>query len=264
MLSEMSKHSKDIPPVYVWNVPPRSLMHRKTKPLQPRASSRQKLGHQQIRDPNKTTRNRLIEVALDDFATRGYDGTTTRQLAKHAGATIQAIQYHFGSKEGLYGAAIDQVILHLEKCLGLISKRIHFELEHRKPSQKELTHLLTQFFDAFVLALIGNDDSDKRRSLINRAEIERSIALAPLFEAMRRLAIKPCASIIGRLTHNSANSQETLVRTLALLGQVTIFCHKPARHALYRPQMKQSEIRHIRNIVQENVRMIFSKKKKSQ
>jgi len=56
------------------------------------------------------TRRRMIEAAIEMFALRGYEGASTRLLAESAGVNLPAIQYYFGSKEGLYRAVVDHVI----------------------------------------------------------------------------------------------------------------------------------------------------------
>src|SRR5690242_3694147 len=53
------------------------------------------------RDRGAETRERLVEAALDVFGRFGFEGATTRQIAKEAKANLAAIVYHFGSKEAL-------------------------------------------------------------------------------------------------------------------------------------------------------------------
>src|SRR5579862_9588675 len=58
--------------------------------------------------PNRNDlRLRLLEAAIDVFGRHGFDGASTRMLAKAAGVNLQAIPYHFGGKEGLY-LAVDR------------------------------------------------------------------------------------------------------------------------------------------------------------
>lgn len=53
-----------------------------------------------------TSRERLLAAALELFAVSGFDGTTTRHIAERAGVDAALIARHFGSKTGLYLAAL--------------------------------------------------------------------------------------------------------------------------------------------------------------
>lgn len=58
-------------------------------------------------DPrSQNTKARLLVAATDLFATHGYDGVSTRKLVDAAGVNLAAVNYHFGSKDGLYHAVI--------------------------------------------------------------------------------------------------------------------------------------------------------------
>jgi len=48
------------------------------------------------------TRQRLLDAACQVFAERGFDGASVRDIVERAGANVAAVNYHFGSKEGLY------------------------------------------------------------------------------------------------------------------------------------------------------------------
>ncbi|WP_433187666.1 TetR/AcrR family transcriptional regulator [Actinoallomurus sp. CA-150999] len=57
-----------------------------------------------------STRERLIESAVRLFGERGIAATSLRALTDAAGTNVAAVNYHFGSKEGLLRAAIDQTM----------------------------------------------------------------------------------------------------------------------------------------------------------
>jgi AcrR family transcriptional regulator len=55
------------------------------------------------------TRERLVEAALHVFAGHGFEGATTRAIARRAGVALAALPYHFETKEALWRAAADRI-----------------------------------------------------------------------------------------------------------------------------------------------------------
>ena len=52
------------------------------------------------------TREEILAVARRRFFADGYDGVSLRSIAEEAGVDVALISYHFGSKKGLFGAAL--------------------------------------------------------------------------------------------------------------------------------------------------------------
>jgi AcrR family transcriptional regulator len=55
------------------------------------------------------TRDRLVEAALQVFASHGFEGATTREIARRAGVALAALPYHFETKEALWRSAADRI-----------------------------------------------------------------------------------------------------------------------------------------------------------
>jgi len=55
---------------------------------------------------SSATRARLLDAAYSEFAARGFAGARVEKIAAAAGANKQAIYLYFGSKEGLFDAAL--------------------------------------------------------------------------------------------------------------------------------------------------------------
>ena len=53
-----------------------------------------------------TTKADILAGARQRFLERGYDGVTLRAVAADAGVDVALISYYFGSKKGLFGAAM--------------------------------------------------------------------------------------------------------------------------------------------------------------
>ena len=52
-------------------------------------------------------RNQLLETALEVFSRKGFEGTTTKEVAAAAGVTEAIIFRHFPTKQALYTAVLD-------------------------------------------------------------------------------------------------------------------------------------------------------------
>ncbi len=61
-----------------------------------------------MRVPGKTRRKQILTAATQLFSRQGFDGTTTREIARVAGVNEAIIFRHFTSKEGLYWAVVSE------------------------------------------------------------------------------------------------------------------------------------------------------------
>lgn len=64
------------------------------------------------------TRAALLAAALALYGDKGYEATSTREIAAAAGVNVAMIAYHFGGKEGLRAACADHVAERLRGVFG--------------------------------------------------------------------------------------------------------------------------------------------------
>jgi AcrR family transcriptional regulator len=69
--------------------------------LPPKFAQATKAKRRALSHEANSTRERILDAALDLFVTQGYDGTSLRQLAEQLGVTKAALYYHFESKEDI-------------------------------------------------------------------------------------------------------------------------------------------------------------------
>jgi len=76
-------------------------------------------------------RDRLLLVAMQLFAERGFDGVTVRDIAKAADVSIGLINHHFESKEGLRAAVDAHFLEETSKAIVRASREagMHGDLE---------------------------------------------------------------------------------------------------------------------------------------
>jgi AcrR family transcriptional regulator len=58
-------------------------------------------------------REQLLDVGRALFADRGFDGTSTEEIAAKAGVSKPVVYEHFGGKEGLYAVVVDREVARL-------------------------------------------------------------------------------------------------------------------------------------------------------
>lgn len=64
---------------------------------------------------NDNTKGCLVKAAQKLFAKMGFAGASVKQIADTAGVNVSLVSYHFGGKEGLYKACLENEIEDLSK-----------------------------------------------------------------------------------------------------------------------------------------------------
>jgi TetR/AcrR family transcriptional regulator len=70
--------------------------------------------------PEQDGRARILSAAIRAFSEVGYAGTTTAGIARVAGVTQPLIHHHFGSKDGLWRAAMDAVFSKVPRIVSTV------------------------------------------------------------------------------------------------------------------------------------------------
>jgi len=203
------------------------------------------------------TRRRILETALEIFAAEGYQGTSTRQLAERAGVNLPAIQYYFGSKEGLYRAVIDDIVEHTEAHLAPLAPRVRAAIADPDARPEELLELLCAVLESFVALVTGGPQFESRRLLFARAEVERTPGLDFLHESAMRQIFQPCLGLVGRLLDKPTDDPDMVFRALTLIGQVVIFCNNGVRYVLKSPELSEESVRAIQALIRAHTQAII-------
>jgi AcrR family transcriptional regulator len=202
------------------------------------------------------TRRRILETALDLFAAQGYEGASTRQIAEGAGVNLPAIQYYFGNKEGLYRAIIQDITTDTDRHMSPVLARVHAALDAADTSREELTALLGEMLETFVVLVTSGPHVESRRLIFARAEVEETPGLDVLHENGMRQIFNPCLALVSRLHGKPTDNPEMSVRTLALIGQVVIFCNNHKRPVLPGTGLDAESVRLMRLVVREHTEAI--------
>jgi len=206
------------------------------------------------------TARRILLAAIEVFAEEGYEGATTRSLASRAGVNAPAIQYYFGSKEGLYRAVIAHIANIVEERLGPVAQRIAAALAGA-PTPAELTALLLDLLDGFLELVACRGIPEAAALMLARAEIENAAALDVLQQAVLRLAFGPAIAVVARLLGLGESDEEVKIRTFTIFGQALVFKKHTTKMgacpALGWVELDDKQIKTIATILREQAEAIL-------
>jgi len=89
-----------------------------------------------------STRERILDVALDLFTEKGFDRTSLREIAERLGFTKAALYYHFASK--------DDILMALHMRIHQVGRDKLEELVHGKVSLASWQSLITAVLDQML------------------------------------------------------------------------------------------------------------------
>ena len=159
------------------------------------------------------TRDRLIEVAGETFAERGFRAASIREVCRRARANVASVHYHFGSKKELYLAALRSA---LDAAKQTSAPRIEAPI-----GRADAPGLLARFVAATVERVLAPRPGWHRRLLL-REFVEPTFALdvvvgeyiRPHFELLRE-CVRPLLT--------GASDRELDLHALSVIAQIIYY-----------------------------------------
>jgi AcrR family transcriptional regulator len=163
---------------------------------------------QKARDAPASTKAKILAAAEEIFAARGFDGSSTREIAAKAGVNISSLHYHWESKETLYFAVFQDIY---DRILTLARESIGPVLAAGGDTKTVVETTMERLIDFFL------DHPNIPRLLVRRVletadatpAIERDI-LSPAWAAftgfMRDIGLPPLGKLDSQLFMLSVNS----------------------------------------------------------
>lgn len=102
----------------------------------------------EIKFPQSESKRRLLDAAEQLFADRGFEAVSVRDVTQLAKANVAAINYHFGSRDGLIALVVTRYITPINQ-----ERLVRLDALERKWSGKAVP--LEEIIDAFVRPLVG-------------------------------------------------------------------------------------------------------------
>jgi TetR/AcrR family transcriptional regulator, regulator of cefoperazone and chloramphenicol sensitivity len=174
----------------------------------------------QVKDADGTTRQPLIRAALRLFGEKGYDSTSTREIAAAAHANIGSIAYHFGGKSGLHRACGEAVAAIMQSVAGPALAAAGDPSALTPQAARALFPLLLRRVAGFLLT---GHESDLIVPFILREMAHPGEAFEAIYAAMVEPVHTSLCAIWQAATGESAEAEATKLTVFAMMGQLIYF-----------------------------------------
>lgn len=159
---------------------------------------------------SERTRARLLAAAREIFSQRGFQGATVREICRRAEANGAAVNYHFGSKDGLLAEALNFAPL-------AALQRAH---AGESPEVR-----LRRFVRDFMLMLLDENNPSAQCRMMARELADPT----PALDKIVREAIAPLHEFLENLIHEIMDGRvgaaEVRRCAYSLLGQCVFYSH---------------------------------------
>ena len=134
------------------------------------------------RDADRTREN-ILRSATAEFAAKGYSGARVEAICRAARANPRMLYHHFGDKDGLYIAVLEQVIGELRR------EELKLEVDHVEPVEgmMQLFDFIQGHFGAHpeLIHLLSGENLLRARFLVRSARAP--VVTSPLIDLITSL-----------------------------------------------------------------------------
>lgn len=166
------------------------------------------------------TRAVLLRAAIDLFGRQGFDGTSTREIARAAGVNIAGIAYHFGGKSGLHLACGEAIVAIVGQAVaaqtpppGAVD-----ELDPEAATERLIANLY-----ALGRFMLGRPEAESVARFMVREQMDPSPTFEVLYGALMLPRHREMCRLFARATGEAAESEDVVIAVSALFGQMMFF-----------------------------------------
>lgn len=210
--------------------------------------------------PGDSTRLALITAAIGLFGAKGFDATSTREIASAANANLASIAYHFGGKDGLRLACADFVAGRIHAVVGPVLRDFD-PGDDPALAQAGMESVVMSMADF----LLGQAEARDFAAFLLAEMTRPGIVLDRIYENFIGTVHAALCRLLGLATGQDPESDLIRIGTFSIVGQVVYF---RIGHAIVARRMGwetvgTAEIDAIKSVLLGNIRAFITANRKT-
>jgi len=159
----------------------------------------------------------LLDAAIDQFGRLGFEGASTRDIARASGTAMSSITYHFGGKQGLYLAAAEHIAGSIRTLQGeAVARAVAAGAASREAAIEALATVL----DGLAQMMLRPETEAWSRFII-REQQSPTEAFDLLFAKAMQPILDAFVALIGRVRPDLAR-RDVVAMAILLFGQAMV------------------------------------------
>ncbi len=208
----------------------------------------------------KNSKKRLFETARHLFALKGYQETSTRDIAQKAKVNISAITYYFGGKLGLYRAVLSDIACRVRTELSEKTEHALTLLANEEAPSQEAETLLLELISDLCSLLCSKRLPNEDAVIFLREYSAPGEAFDTLYRELISPVYKLFSDLIVSATGNVLNNEDAALYTFQLFAQMFVFQSRKQTilEHLGWQEYTEREIKKITDMISDHTRAILA------
>lgn len=199
----------------------------------------------------------LLETAIDQFGRLGFEGASTRDIARASGTAMSSITYHFGGKHGLYLAAAEHIAAAIRAQQ---DATVAHALEQGRASPDAAVEAIAAILDGLATMMLRPETEAWSRFIIREQQVPTEA-----FDRLYKLAMRPVLDVFVELIQSARpelGAREAAAMSILLFGQAMVLRAGRASvcRALEIDQIDEATAAMLRAQIRANTLCILSEK----
>jgi AcrR family transcriptional regulator len=199
----------------------------------------------------------LLETAIDQFGRLGFEGASTRDIARASGTAMSSITYHFGGKQGLYLAAAEHIAASIRAQQ---DDSVAQALESGRASPAAAAAAIATILDGLAQMMLRPETEAWSRFIIREQQVPTEA-----FDRLYDLAMRPVLDVFVELIQRARpdlDRRDAAAMSILLFGQAMVLRAGRASvcRALEIDQLDEDTAAMLRARIRANAMCILSEK----